>query len=130
MAITFTTGDGKQQPTFGPWPAGEYLVRIVDAKEKTSSNGNPMIELRVRVVQDGDVKGGGIFDYLVFSDGAKWKVDAFLQAANKWPGENQPVDIDAADLVGLEITAKLRVGKDREGNKKNEVETYVVNEGF
>jgi hypothetical protein len=126
MPITYQTGDGKNDNPFQPHAPGEYPCTVVAAKETRSKSGNPMIEIRIRAIEsDGQAFGPGIFDYLVFTDGAKWKVDAFLQSADLWPGEHAPINIEAEDLIGKTVTAKLGTEKGTDGVTRNKVETYI-----
>lgn len=46
------------------WKKGEYAFEIVDAAEKQSKAGHPMIELKLRI-SDGDGKNRMLTDYLV-----------------------------------------------------------------
>lgn len=106
-------------------PDGLYCVEAIDAKEKTSKTGNPMIELKLEVKLEGGGSGPKFFDWLVLSESTAWKMDQFLAAAGKHPGEGVEVDVDADDLIGLLLTARLRQRK-RDKGTTMEVDAYIV----
>lgn len=119
---TFTTGTPSQGASGPILPAGEYPFEVVNAKEARSKNGNDMIELKL------DINGSKIYDNLVFTDKAFWKIDQFLKAVGAHPGEGKDITVEADDLIGHKGTCKLRVGKTDKGNERNEVESYTWEE--
>jgi hypothetical protein len=106
-------------------PDGIYCVEIIDAKEKKSKTGNPMIELKHEVRLDGGGSGPKFFDWLVMSDASAWKLDQFLAAAGRHPGEGVEVNIEADELIGLLLTVRLRQRK-RDKGTTMEVDAYIV----
>ena len=56
-------------------PEGDYDFVVDDAGEKESTKGNPMIELQLAIEHDGSCVL--VFDHLVFTRNAFWKIDAF-----------------------------------------------------
>jgi hypothetical protein len=106
-------------------PDGLYCIECVDAKEKTSKKGNPMIELKLEVRPEGGGSGPKFFDWLVINESSAWKMDQFLAAAGKHPGEGVEVDIEPDDLIGLLLTARLRQRK-RDKGAIMEVDAYIV----
>ena len=106
-------------------PDGLYCVEIIAAKEKTSKSGNEMFELKLEVRPEGGGSGPKFFDWLVLSESTAWKMDQFLAAAGKHPGEGVEVDVDADDLIGLLLTARLRQRK-RDKGTTMEVDAYIV----
>lgn len=107
--------------------AGEYPFEVADAKEKTAKSGNAMIELRLKV---GDDHPATVFDNLVFTPNAFWKIDQFLKAIGKHPGEGEDIDVEPFDLIGEKGTCKIKVGKNQSGDPKNEIEAYLFAEPF
>ena len=68
-------------------PEGVYDFVVVDAIEKQSQNGNPMIELQLMVNGPDGSKNGGIriFDHLTFTPKSYWKIDGFrVLLAKPW----------------------------------------------
>jgi len=67
---------------FPPLPIGEYEVIVSNAEIKESKNGNPMIKLEMTVRDDLDQEGKRrkIWDQLVFTEGAKWRIQQAYKA--------------------------------------------------
>lgn len=127
MAIQFKAGKPENK-TFHVEP-GDYKLRVAEAKEDTSKSGNDMIKLTLRVIKDDGTDGSMLFDYLVFTESSRWKVDAFLQSCGKHPGDGQSLDIDVDDMIGWECEATLAV-EEFDGKKSNKVVSYIFDEGF
>lgn len=114
--------------------AGEYNLAVKDAAEKTSSNGNPMIELKLDVLgpvngdQFDEDSGPLIYDNLVFTQNAFWKIDQFRNAIGEEVKEGEEVDIDPDDLIGATLTAHVVVGKNDKGMERNEIGAYLTGE--
>lgn len=108
-------------------PAGEYTLRVIEAEEDTSKQGNDMLKLKLRVVRDDGRDGPALFDYLVFSENSFWKIDAFLKSAGQHPGEGEEVNIDPEQCIGWEVRAELKVDN-YNGKKSNKVESYLFEE--
>ena len=105
-------------------PAGDYTLRVLEAKEDTSKSGNDMIKLTLAVVKEDGTNGVRVFDYLVFTEAARWKVDSFLLAAGKHPGEGKSLDLDTDEMIGWEAEATLSIDK-HEGKESNKVAAYI-----
>jgi hypothetical protein len=58
-------------------PPGEHVVEVDDATEKTSSGGNPQIELEMRAV-GGEQDGGTIRDWVTITPEAAGRVKQCL----------------------------------------------------
>ena len=105
---------------------GEYEVSIDSAEIRTSSNGNEMLAINMKVVNE-DVL---IHDRVVFANNTQWKVRQFLDCFNLGPeseDENAEINIDnefVDDLIGLTGTVQIRVGT-YNGIKRNEVAAYL-----
>ncbi len=125
MAITYKAGNPDAQPSFLVEP-GEYTVRVADAKQTVSKKGNDMIELKIKVIHPDRTEGPGLFDYLVFSEKALWKVDQFLAAVGMHPGEGEAFDVEPDDLIGKECTAELEQETNDKGNTSMKVARYFA----
>jgi hypothetical protein len=113
-----------QPESFGAWPAGEYTLEVVDAAEKVSQNGNDMIVLKCKVVEDGEVKGGKITDHLVFTPKAFFKVDEARAALGFKVIPDEEVDVEADDFIGKRGKAILGI---QEGDDRwNEIVRWVL----
>lgn len=105
-------------------PIGEYNFIVVSAEKTFSSNGNPMIKVRL------DLQGadGSVFDNLVISDKMMWKLISFFESIGlKQKGEELSLSIgDAADkAVGLEGSCKIK-HETYNGEKRAKVDKYLI----
>lgn len=96
--------------------AGRYNCTIVHAEPKMSKNNNPMIAIRWRIDDDGKWYHRTIFDNLVFTENALWKVRQVLSALGfdkTFSGEITPESLlgESATLV---VTVKAGEGIDQE----------------
>ena len=109
-----TPGEGSVKPD------GEYQFEIANAEEKTSnSSGNEMFEITLKI------EGGGtVYDYLVATDGAHWKLDNLLASVGIQVKPGVPVDINPHDFIGRRGTCILYTDT-YQGKKKNKVADYV-----
>lgn len=105
-------------------PIGEYNFMVVSAEKTFSSNGNPMIKVRL------DLQGadGSVFDNLVISDKMMWKLVTFFESIGlKQKDEELSLSIgDAADkAVGLEGFCKIK-HETYNGEKRAKVDKYLI----
>jgi hypothetical protein len=105
-------------------PEGVYDFVVADANEKLSqSSGNDMIELQL-LVKGPDGEEVKIFDNLVFSPKAFWKIDAFRIATGDKLVVGQSVEFNAEDCI--DRTGKCHVVVERyEGRERNKVREYI-----
>lgn len=106
-------------------PLGNYDFEVAGAEEKTSKSGNDMIELKVRVY-DNEGQGRTIFDYLVDTDGAAYKLRHFAYSVGRGP-DYEKGELRADALPGLTGKAKVFVKKDKSGQypDKNAIADYL-----
>ena len=105
-------------------PIGEYNFMVASAEKTFSSNGNPMIKVRL------DLQGadGSVFDNLVISDNMMWKLVTFFESIGlKKKGEELSLSIgDAADkAVGLEGFCKIK-HEPYNGKMNAKVDKYLI----
>jgi hypothetical protein len=105
-------------------PEGIYDFTVADANEKMSqSSGNDMIELQL-IVKGPDGEEVKIFDNLVFSPKAFWKIDMFRVCTGDKLVAGQSVEFNAEDC--LDRTGKCCVITDKfEGRERNKVKEYL-----
>lgn len=127
MPISYTAGKPEERK-FTVLPAGEYNFRVLDAEEKRSKTGNDMIEVKLDVFKGEE--SAIVYDYLVFAEKSKWKVDHFLKCVGLLPEEGTNVDISGNDLIGHQGRVKLRIGKTDKNNDRNEVDAYLWEDEF
>lgn len=131
MALSFTTGDPSALGGATHVEAGDYQLIVLGASEAQSKAGSAMIKLELQVMGDSFPNGKGpkLFDYLVFSQNTFWKLDQFLKAVGRHPGAGEAIEIEARDLVGLELAATLKLEM-YDGRMSNKVADYIWEEGF
>lgn len=102
---------------YDPIPSGQYVARLVGAKEETSSSGNPMIVWQWKIMR-GDHKGREIRSYTSMQPQALFSLKEHLEAFGV--DADGEIDIDTNELVGrmatidvLKTTATVR-GEERE----------------
>lgn len=106
---------------------GEYELRLIDAKESMSQAGNEMLELAHRIMMPDGTEGPKVYDRLVFTEKAMWRVDQYVAACGKHPGEGQTFDLYPSLMFGWTCRAKLKVDE-YNGKKRNQVEEYLIDE--
>jgi hypothetical protein len=120
---------GKPESKSGEFflPAGAYKFRVIESKDDSSSGGNAMIKLKIRLIKKDGTDGPSNYDYLVFNPKCFWKIDQFLKSVGKHPGEGKDIDIKAEELIGAQGEVSVKV-ETYEGNKENKVVNYLFEE--
>jgi hypothetical protein len=104
-------------------PEGIYDFVVADANDKRSTNGNDMIELQL-IIKGENSQEVRIFDNLVFTPKAFWKIDMFRLCTGDKLVKGQSCDFDATDC--LDRTGKCFVIVDKyEGRERNKVGEYL-----
>jgi hypothetical protein len=101
--------------------AGEYQVEIINAEETVSQRGSDMIELKLRIEPSGAI----MFDHLVFTESAFWKIDSFRAATGENVTADQEVEIRADDLIGRTARARLVI-EEFNGRKRNKIAAWLL----
>ena len=102
--------------------AGDYTVEVLGAEESISQkNHNEMIELKLKVEPSGAI----VYDNLVFTANAFWKIDAFRAATGELVIPEEDVEIVADDLIGRRGRARLFI-EEHNGKKRNKVAAWLV----
>ena len=101
---------------------GDYTVEVVGAEESISQKShNEKIELKLKVEPSGAI----LYDNLVFTANAFWKIDAFRAATGETVAPDEDVEIVADDLIGRKGRARLVV-EEYNGKKHNKVAAWLV----
>lgn len=97
---------------------GFYPARVHNAEEKTSRNGNDMIELTIWA--EADTGFCSIIENLVSTEKAAWKIDQFLHAIGKKFKPGEPVAIVAAELINKTCWVQVedKPYTDKDGNQR------------
>lgn len=82
---------------FEPIPAGDYEAYLYEAKPTTFRSGNEGFALTFKIA-DGEYKGRQIFDNIVLTEKAYWKLGQFWRAITNDEGI---VDIDTNEIPGF-----------------------------
>jgi hypothetical protein len=100
---------------------GEYHCEIINAEEgKSQSGGNPIISLKLRLENE-----AVLYDRLVFTPSAFWKIDSFRAAIGQKVVPDEEVNIEADELVGK--TARIRiVNETYEGRQRSKVAAWLM----
>jgi len=69
---------------------GDYIVEVIQADFGISKKGNDMVKLRLRILPENVM----VFDTLVFTDDAAWKVDTFLKSCGVKLNKGDNVEFD------------------------------------
>ena len=122
--ITFTEEAPRSDTATTPrnLDEGEYELRIKDYEFRTSKAGNEIINIMYEEVKTKKY----IWDNLVFTPKAQWKIKQFLPAIGQEVGKSVKMDENYMNnIVGEHLWAQ--VGTDTyEGKTKNTVEKYLV----
>ena len=100
---------------------GEYHCEIINAEEgKSQSGGNSIISLKLRLENE-----AVLYDRLVFTPSAFWKIDSFRAAIGQKVVPDEEVNIEADELVGK--TARIRVVNETyEGRQRSKVAAWLM----
>jgi hypothetical protein len=105
-------------------PDGDYDFSVSEAREKVSSSGNPMIELTLRIKSKG-APPVRVFDNLVFTPNAFWRIDAFRIATGETVPAGQKVNFEAEDC--LDRSGRCILYSDSyNGKVRNKVAEYLA----
>ena len=105
-------------------PKGDYDFEILDAWEKTSEAGNPMIEVKVRVSRNGSNLTRVLSDYLHAKKPEKLR---HCCAACQLVEEYQSGSLHDDDFKGKRGRLRLAVERGRNGYaSRNVIEDYLV----
>jgi hypothetical protein len=108
----------------GIWDDGTYEYEVIEAEEKESNAGNEMTALTISIFNS---EGGKrkVFDYLVATDGAAWKIRHFAASCGLLD-EYEKGTLMANEMIGR--TGKCIIGTQKAKDTypaKNVVRDYV-----
>lgn len=106
-------------------PDGEYDFEVLKAEPQTSQAGNEMLKLMVRVF-DGNGNKIQLFDYLVASDKAAWKIAQFCKATGMESKLDADGELLADDVKGRTGVCRVVVDDDDQWGTRNQIGGYVV----
>jgi hypothetical protein len=123
--MRFTPKSAKELAAGGLFPAGEYDFEVKTAEETTSkTSGAEMVKLTLSVFNAAGAKTS-VFDYLVSSEKAIFKIRQFAAAVGLLE-EYEAGELDALDMEGLGGKLKLKVESSELYGDKNSVVSYIA----
>lgn len=110
--MKFQTENYESKSGGGNIPAGNYEFIVSNAEERESKAGNPMINLELLIVVPGRDNPVKVFDCLVFTDKAIFKIEQFCKAVGmpeKFQNNdgNVDVNIEPADCLNKQGIARF-----------------------
>lgn len=108
---------------------GLYQYEVIKAVEKVSKNGNPMIELLLKIFDDESGRTSLVTDYLMVHPDMEHKIRHFCYS-NDLVSNYEKGRLDDVMCVGQVGKCRIRIRKDKEGKypDKNVIADYVMNE--
>ena len=112
-------------------PHGDARVRIVKVEQKTSSAGNPMLAVQLKIVEsaeDPDFNDRTVFDTWMLATAAVFRTKNALKAFTGQVPDG-PFQFTPADLIGAEAMAQLEIEEgsgEYAGTKRTRVRKYVA----
>ncbi len=103
-------------------PEGLYRVVVEETEVDTSSAGNQMINLYMRVV-GGEQDGATLVDRLVLTEKSLFRVVGFMQALGL-PTPKKRLQVNIASWVGKALLVDVADGEPYNGRVKSEVRGY------
>lgn len=102
----------------------EFVIAEVFAFEVSKESGNEYLPIKLNIKPEGVV-----YDNLVFTDKAKFRIDQLLKSIGKAPAPGTAVDFDDPTwLVGSKGRVKLKIDNYK-GSERNKVDAYVFHPG-
>ena len=131
---TYKSSELKQAGVYYVEP-GVYKMEVANATDKTSQNGTAMIKLVCKILMPDGSAGPEVWDHLVFTAKAAWKIDQFLASIGRATIPGEDVDVDAIDLIGAVGVALIgeEPGQTNPDHKFNTIERWIFGderEGF
>ncbi len=120
---TYDEPEDRQYAVLEP---GEYdfVIAEIFAFETSARSGNEYLPIKLHIKPEGTV-----FDNLVFTDKAKFRIDQLLKSIGKAPAPGSAVDFDDASwLVGCKGRCRLKIDK-FDGKDRNKVDAYIFTPG-
>ena len=104
----------------------EWEFEVEDAQEKESKAGNPLIELKLRIL-NGAGKGHLVFDPLTFTPNAFFRIDQFRLATGDKLEPGKEAVLNAEDCIGRHGRVVLKVDN-FQGRARNKIDFYVTDQ--
>jgi hypothetical protein len=96
---------------FEPAKPGVYQCRIEETTVSNTKKGDQMITVTYEIVTPGSEKGKKLWDRIVLTDAAKWKLDQFLQALGLATKRKRKGTLDLEAVIGEQLTVVVKQGE-------------------
>lgn len=104
---------------FTPIPAGTYEAYVYEVEAKTFNSGNSGYKVTFNIA-DGPYKGRKIFDNLVITPKAYWKLGQFWRAMTGDTGEVEMDTDKFPEFVGTRVELEVKIEKQTYNNEERE----------
>jgi hypothetical protein len=108
-----------------------YEVEIRKAIEKISpKSGNPMIKLTCAIIMPDGNDGPEVWEHLVFTEKAAWKIDQVLSAIGIAIVAGEEVDVDPDQLIGKKGVCLIgeEAGAENPEHRFNKIDRWFFGE--
>jgi len=130
ISLNFTAEDlsAASSGDYSVVPAGSYNATIFDVKQETvksgPNEGKPRFNIQFRLTGEG-VENRRVFAYVaLYKAGDYWKTQAFFKALGYDLTAGTFAVPSPQELSGKPIGVRVKVGKDQDGNDRNEVSGF------
>lgn len=123
---TYKANEPKQAAVYFVEP-GIYEVEIKKAVEKISEKGNPTIKLDVEIVMPDGSVGPKMWEHLVFTAKAAWKIDQVLAAIGRAVIPGEDINVEPEDLLGQRAVCMIgeEPGQTNPDHRFNKIERWI-----
>ena len=115
----------KNKPGSDLCPEGEWEAEILSAEDRVSQNGNPMLELMLRVF-GAEGEEYAVQDWVTATPRMQWKIRHLCESAHvQYERDELPPD----DFMGRNVRVKITINEDAKWGKQNRVADYLPRAG-
>lgn len=121
MKFDFTNVQG----SYDPIPAGTYECTLFSCKQKTSQNGNPMLEWAF-TVEAGDYEGRRVFTNTPLLPQTMWRLKNMLRGFEDVGDLDGEIDFEPEDLIGQAVLCKVSQRTTPDNQVRNDVNGTIA----
>ena len=118
---TYTQSNSEPSTPIETLAPGRYGFEVIAADEVVAKSGNEMIKLNLKIA----AKPNRVWDNLVFTEKAFWKIDQFLVGTGSNLDEGAEVEVTADGCLGLTGIVELGVEPGMGANSDREFNCVV-----
>ena len=122
MTFKYESDTNDMRGGFSLVPVGIYTLIIVKVTEKTSKNGDPLVNAECEIDDAGPYLGKKIWHNVTFipkgGKGAGMAVHFLKSIGEPFEGE---IDVNPSNWIGKRFLAKLKIEEDSMGNPRNSI---------